>query len=149
MKTTRADCNMDAQDVQRYTALFQNALVYTVSMSVLDDIVSTSNITALPVVIITVIGVVALVVQATAYVATCVPPALQSTSSIAKNAAELVITLLRLTTDVLVQFSGQAVSRIVMHAFTNTKSNSAAFSGIVIGVSLLHALTRAAQRTTQ
>lgn len=136
---------MNGQDVQRYTALFQNALVYTVSISVLDHIISTSNITAVPMVIITVIGVVALIVQATAFAA-ATKAASQHPAGVWCNTLDLAITLLRLTTDVLVQFSGQAVSRVVLYAFSNSGSDTATFTGIVIGITLLHALTRAATR---
>ena len=137
---------MDAADVQRYTQLFQNALVYTVSIRILDHIISTADLTALPIVIMTVLGTVTLVVHATAYAASLKEGA--APGSVWSNAVDLVVTLLRLATDVLVQFSGQAVSRIVLYGFSNAKGDSATFTGIVVGITLLHALTRAATRPT-
>ena len=136
---------MDSADVQRYTALFQNALVYTVSLQVLDHIISTSNITALPLVIITVLGVVTLVVQATQYLVSAKALS-RFPNGVWCNSIDLGVTLLRLATDVLVQFSGQAVSRVVLYAFSNSSSDTATFTGIIIGIALLHALTRAATR---
>lgn len=138
---------MDANDVARYTALFQNALVYTVSIRILDHIISTSNISALPFVIITVLGVVTLVVQGIAVIARLAAEVRQQApDSILLHSMELANTLLRLATDVLVQFSGQAVSRTVLHCFSDSSSDTATFTGVIVGVTLLHALTRAANR---
>lgn len=134
---------MNAADVQRYTALFQNALVYTVSINVLDHIISTSDITSLPLVITTVIGVVSLIVQATQAASLFRS---NTSSPVLADTLELLVTLLRLSTDVLVQFSGQAVSRAVLYAFSNANGDTATFTGVIIGVTLLHALTRAAMR---
>lgn len=138
---------MDANDVARYTALFQNALVYTVSIRILDHIISTSDISALPFVIMTVLGIVTLIVQgAGALTAQAQRVAATASDSSVAHALDLAITLLRLATDVLVQFLGQAVSRSVLDCFSDSASDTATFTGVVIGVTLLHALTRAASR---
>ena len=134
---------MDAQDVVRYTNLFNNALVYTISIGILTHIINTANISALPVVITTVIGIATMVIQTTAHVRQEKP---QYAGTMWWDALDLGETMLRYATDILVQFSGQAVSKLVLHAFENSTDDASTFTGVVMAVTLLYSLTRAASR---
>lgn len=141
---------MNADDVNRYTSLFQNALIYTVSIQVLDHIINTASLSALPIVILTVFGTVSLVIQIMSFIEKQKAPLINAKNNQMRtlyyNSLNLIETLLRLGTDVLVQFSGQAVSRLVLYSFSNTTGDTATCFGVIIGVTMLHALTQAAMR---
>jgi len=134
---------MDPNDVQRYTGLFNNALVYSVAGQILAHIIQTANISVLPVVITTVLGITTLVVQTTAHVRQRKP---ELVGGLWWDAFDLLETMLKYVTEVLVQFLGQAVSQLVMHSFSDTTDDEATFTGVLIGIVLLYALTRAANR---
>jgi hypothetical protein len=112
-------------------------------MEILTDIIRTANIAALPVVIVTALGILTLVVQSTGRVRA---EKELHVGSMWGDALDLVETVLRMATDLLVQFSGQSVSKLVLHSFSDATDTEATVTGILISITLLYALTRASSR---
>jgi len=134
---------MDQNDVQRYTGMFNNALVYTVAGQILTHIIQTGNISVLPVVITTVLGITTMIFQMTAHIR---QKKLEAVGGLWWDSFDLLETILKYATEVLVQFLGQAASRLVMHSFSDSTDDEATATGVIIGIILLYALTRAANR---
>lgn len=130
-------------EAARFSQLFQNALIYTVSVQVLNNVIATSHARVLPLVILSTLGAAYLAIGLQRAVLTSLPP---GTPKTVVDLVTLVSTLLRLGSDLLVQFSSTAVGRLAVGIFSACETDWDTVAGVIITLTLLYAFQQAVRR---
>ncbi len=125
--------------IERATALFQTALLYTISSAAITSLVETSNSSYIPIVVLTAFGGIGIAVHALSRLGDGT-----NDSLIVKELYQLIRHLLELTVDILVQLASNGVGRLVLFAFMGSESLMATVLGVVVSIVLLWALRQSA-----
>lgn len=132
-------------EMERYTQLFQTALVYTVSVQLLDHVITTTTIQSLPIIILTLMGATTLAFKLAEFLRSATLGAALGFTPW-PSALNLITSLLTLATEVLVQFISTAVGRFTLYAFSTSQDDSSTAVGVFAGVTLIYALKHAIHR---
>lgn len=138
------------QQVQRYIQLFQTALVYTISIQLLDHVISTTNIRSLPIIIMSLMCATTISFVLAGAIETLSAKLQTPTGNehpIARELLNLFEHLLQLGTDVLVQFISVAVGRFTIYTFSTSQNDRATALGVLTGVTLIYGLRNAINRS--
>ncbi len=117
------------QTVERATGLFQTALLYTISNSVITSLIQTANASYIPIVVIAAFGGVGVALHFLAQI-----------DDQCHEVLQLLAHILQLLIDVLVQLASNGIGQLVLYAFVGSASISATILGVLISIILLWSL---------
>jgi len=128
------------ETVNRATALFQTALLYTISSAAINSLVETANSSYIPIVVIAAFGGIGVAIHALSQL-NKLGEGKESTAEV----LQLLKHLLRLSIDVLVQLASNGVGRLVLFAFVGSASMASTVLGVLVSIILLWALRQSAE----